>query len=44
MVLEQIALKCLPEVEGSITSSVFNTTAVGWKAAGSKDGKMCPVV
>ena len=37
LVLEQIALKCLPEVERGIISSVFNTTAIGWKAAGNKD-------
>lgn len=37
LVLEQIALKCLQEVERGIISSVFNTTAIGWKAAGNKD-------
>lgn len=37
LVLEQIALKCLPEVERGIISSVFSTTAIGWKSAGNKD-------
>lgn len=37
LVLEQIALKCLPEVERGVISSVFSTTAIDWKAAGNKD-------
>lgn len=37
LVLELIALKCLPEVERGVISSVFHTTAVDWKAAGNKD-------
>lgn len=37
LVLEQIALKCLPEVERGVTSLVFTTTAFDWKAAGNKD-------
>lgn len=37
LVLEQIALKCLPEVERGIVSSVFHTTAIGGKSAGNKD-------
>lgn len=37
LVLQQIALKCLPEVERGVISSVFNTTSVDWKAAGYKD-------
>lgn len=37
LVLEQIALKCLPEVERGIISSVFSTTAIGWESAGNKD-------
>lgn len=43
LVLEQIALKYLPEIERGIISSVFNTTAVEWKA-GNKDEKMFPVL
>lgn len=43
LVLEQIALKCLPEVERGIISSGFNTTAIEWKAAENKDEKMFPV-
>lgn len=44
LVLEQIALKCLPEVERGIISSAFNATAIEWKAAGNKDEKMFAVL
>lgn len=44
LVLEQIAVKCPPEAEGGIISSVFNTTAIEGEAAGNKDKKMRPVV
>lgn len=37
LVLEQIALRCLPEDERGNISSVFNSTALEWKAAGNKD-------
>jgi hypothetical protein len=36
LVLEQIALKCLPEVERGISSLVFNTIPIELKAAGRK--------
>lgn len=42
LVLEQIALKCLPEVERGIISSVFNTIAIEKKAGWNKDEKMFP--
>lgn len=40
LVLEQIALKCLPEVERGIISSVFNTTPIELKAAGNEDEEL----
>lgn len=36
LVLEQIALKCLPEVERGIISSVFNTLPYTGKQQGTK--------
>lgn len=37
LVLGQIAVKCLPEVDRGIVSSVFATTPTELEAAGSED-------